>query len=139
MRGSSANQVTILIDGIPLNAAQTGIVNLGEIPLCNIEKIEIYSSNIPIELNTSPIGGVVNLITKKSYKTNGFIKLSAGSFETYNISAFRNRGNPQNFSYSYYAPEVGFSVKFFSYYNWGNTDKPAHLYNHELVSTTFVP
>jgi len=85
LRGSSAGQVTVLLDGVPLNAAQTGMVNLGDIPLSNIEKIEIYQSNVPVEFNTSPIGGVVNLVTKKSSSKRFYLKSTAGSFNTYGV------------------------------------------------------
>ena len=93
IRGSSANQVSILIDGIPLNSAQTGSVNLGDIPLENFEKIEIYYGNLPVEFNTSPIGGVVNLITKKAKSTRGYLKISSGSFETYSANAYGSYSN----------------------------------------------
>jgi iron complex outermembrane recepter protein len=113
LRGSSANQVTILIDGIPIDSAQSGVVNLGEIPISNLEKIEIYQSNIPVEFNTAPIGGVVNLITKKSHGTKSLMKLTGGSFDTYSsqflssynsdpfeiLGLFSNQKSRGNFKY----------------------------------------
>ena len=67
------------------------------------------------------------------------ITVPAGTYEAYNISIDDFRGSANNFSYTYYVPEVGFSAKFFSHSDWGNSEKPALDYKHELVSTTYTP
>ncbi|MBI5208317.1 MAG: TonB-dependent receptor, partial [Candidatus Firestonebacteria bacterium] len=41
LRGSTSDQVLVLIDGRPVNSISTGSANLSEISLDNIEKIEI--------------------------------------------------------------------------------------------------
>ncbi len=87
IRGSSAEQVTILLDGIPLNRGKGGFVNLGNIPLRSVERIEVYRGSAPLRFRASAIGGVINIVTKRiqedfSHQLAG----SYGSFETYEIA-----------------------------------------------------
>lgn len=63
--GSSADQVSIYLDGILLNTASSGAVNLADLPLDNVEKIEVYRGTSPAKFAASGIGGVVNIVTKK--------------------------------------------------------------------------
>ena len=42
IRGSTAEQVVVYLDGVPLNRALGGGVNLADLPLAQIESIEIY-------------------------------------------------------------------------------------------------
>jgi outer membrane receptor protein involved in Fe transport len=63
IRGSSARQVQVFLDGVPLNPDGSQAVNLSELPLAAFERVEIYRGSAPTELSSAPIGGVVNLIT----------------------------------------------------------------------------
>jgi iron complex outermembrane receptor protein len=84
IRGSSAEQVTVLLDGIPLNRGRNAVVNLSNIPLRSVERIEIYRGAAPLRFRSSAIGGVINIVTKRikegfSHQVSG----SYGSFNTY--------------------------------------------------------
>ena len=68
IRGSNANQVRIYVDGVPLNNAQGGEVNLSDLSFDNLEKIEIYKSGSSPGFSGSAIGGTVNLVTSKSFR-----------------------------------------------------------------------
>lgn len=83
IRGSSANQVPVYLDGIPLSQAQDTTVNLSDLPLDSIERIEVYRGAVPVGFGGGGIGGVVNLVTKPASATPE-TELSAGygSFET---------------------------------------------------------
>ncbi len=63
IRGSSARQVQVFLDGVPLNPDGSLAVNLSELPLAAFERLEIYRGGAPAELAAAPIGGVVNLVT----------------------------------------------------------------------------
>ena len=63
IRGSSARQVQVFLDGVPLNPDGSQAVNLSELPLAAFERVEIYRGSAPAELAAAPIGGVVNLVT----------------------------------------------------------------------------
>ncbi|MBI1909891.1 MAG: TonB-dependent receptor [Deltaproteobacteria bacterium] len=68
IRGSTSEQVQIYLDGVPINAAQGGAVNIASIPLSQIEKIEIYRGQTPSFYETSAIGGVVAITTKRFHQ-----------------------------------------------------------------------
>lgn len=92
IRGSSAAQVLVLIDGIPLNQAFGGAVNLGNIPLNNVERIEVFRGAVPVRYHTSALGGVINIITREP---SGDARIRAeagiGSFGEHYESLFMTR------------------------------------------------
>jgi vitamin B12 transporter len=66
IRGSSSNQVVILLDGVRLNSAQSGAVDLSTVPIDLIERIEISRGGGSAQTGSGAIGGVVNIITKRA-------------------------------------------------------------------------
>ena len=92
IRGSNPNQVVIYLDGMPLNDAKFGEVNLENLPIDNLERIEVYRSFTPVGFGVSGIGGVVNLVTKKSQDyTVNIVSASYGSFNTSKVSLSRSQ------------------------------------------------
>lgn len=70
MQGSSnyGADAKILIDGIPVVGKQNGAVDLSQINLSNIERVEIVKGPMSVSYGTDAIAGTVNLITKKTLK-----------------------------------------------------------------------
>jgi len=66
IRGIAARNVVICIDGIPMNDAGGGAVDLGAIDLNNVEKIEVYKDRVPAKFGGSGTGGAINFVTKKA-------------------------------------------------------------------------
>ncbi len=84
IRGSTSEQVAVYLDGIRLNQGVGRGVNISTIPTDQIERIEIYKGAAPAWFDSSTIGGVVNVITKKAgQKRNTRLIQSFGSFTTY--------------------------------------------------------
>ncbi|MCX6297190.1 MAG: TonB-dependent receptor [Bacteroidetes bacterium] len=69
-RGANSNQTVILIDGVRITdpSAINNAIDVAELSLVNIEKIEIVRGSHSTLYGSSAIGGVVNIITKKSNK-----------------------------------------------------------------------
>jgi len=65
IRGSSAEQVLVLLDGIPLNTCQGGGVDFSTIPLDEVERIEVVRGGGTAVYGPDAIGGVVNIITTR--------------------------------------------------------------------------
>jgi len=88
IRGSTASQVPIFLDGIPLSQAQDQTVNLADLPLDSVQRIDVYRGTVPVGFGGGGIGGVVNLVTKPASATPS-TELSAGygSFETRKVVA----------------------------------------------------
>ena len=90
IRGSSPEQVIVLLDGIRLNSAQRGGVNIASIPLEMIERIEVTRGGTSAVYGSDGIGGVVNIISKRGQKKDhpsGNIKGTYGSFHSAEASA----------------------------------------------------
>lgn len=97
MEGIGGENVKILIDGIPVIGRMNGDIDLSQINLGNIERIEIVEGPLSVQYGTNALAGTVNLITKKaSGKKSGIsVEPYYESIGVYNISAtagasFRN-------------------------------------------------
>jgi len=79
IRGSAANQVLVLVDGIPINQATTGVADLSSLPLSEFERIEIRRGVASSHYGGGAVGGVVNLVTRTGVEANGEFTLGLGS------------------------------------------------------------
>jgi len=68
LRGASAQQVQVLLDGLPLNGAYGGLVNLGEIALGQVRDVSIYRGIVPIQFARGGLGGAVDIRTRRATK-----------------------------------------------------------------------
>ncbi len=82
IRGSHTNQVLILIDGVKLNPAQNSTVDLSTLSLNWIDHIEILKSGGATLFGNDAIGGVINIVTRKSSGSDPSVSVKAarGSF-----------------------------------------------------------
>ncbi len=86
IRGSTLRQVEVFLDGIPLNPDGADVVNLAELPLSAFSRVEVWRGNAPASFVASPIGGVVNLVTRDAGPTE--LSASYGSWDTAHATAF---------------------------------------------------
>ncbi|MBF0197215.1 MAG: TonB-dependent receptor [Planctomycetes bacterium] len=92
IRASSPNQVKVFMDGVPLSEGSGGGVDLSKISLDELERIEIYRGTAPAKFGVSPIGGAINLVTKRvGRQSQAQLKLGVGSFGTYKASLLGSR------------------------------------------------
>ena len=91
LRGSSSDQVMVFLDGILLNDASGGGVDLSNISLSDVDAVEVYRGTTPVNFSQSSIGGVVNIRTRRSEKGfNSNAVAGYGSFNTRNLAGFIN-------------------------------------------------
>lgn len=83
MRGSTAAQVSVFVDGVMMNLTGDAAVNLSAIPAENIERIEVYRGYVPARFAGAPMGGVINIITKKPTEGHGHIRQGVRSYGGY--------------------------------------------------------
>ncbi|MFC1624112.1 TonB-dependent receptor plug domain-containing protein [Candidatus Omnitrophota bacterium] len=82
-RGASSSQVLTLIDGRPVNTPRDGVTDFNQIPLSNIERIEVLRGPASSIYGANAIGGVINIITKSGEeKGRTEILNKFGSFNT---------------------------------------------------------
>ncbi len=87
IRGSSAEQVAVFVDGVRINSALTGTVDFSTIPVDSIERIEVIRGATSARFGTDAIGGVINIVTKKVGAKRAIdLKLTGGSFSTLRTS-----------------------------------------------------
>ncbi|UOG92191.1 MAG: TonB-dependent vitamin B12 receptor [Candidatus Thiothrix sulfatifontis] len=83
IRGTNSSHVLVLIDGIKMGSATTGTVAFEDLPLDQVERIEVVRGPRSSLYGSEAIGGVIQIFTRKGGK--GFqpeISISAGSNNT---------------------------------------------------------
>ncbi|SDE69996.1 TonB-dependent receptor domain-containing protein [Sporomusa acidovorans] len=83
VRGSTGGEVNIYVDGVLVNSNADAAVDLSTIPIENVERIEVYRGYVPARFAGSPLGGAINIITKKPTDTKGSITTGMRSFNGY--------------------------------------------------------
>lgn len=87
IRGASAGNVLILIDGIPVNdpSVITNYYDLNLIPIDQVERIEILKGGQSTLYGSDAVAGVINIITKKAARKHFAVNAgtSAGSYATF--------------------------------------------------------
>lgn len=92
LRDVSSSKVVVVLDGQRLNTAQGGGVNVSDMTIDNIEKIELLRGGRSAQYGADAVGGVIRITTisqQDGTKSIGFgFKSTYGSFnrQIYNIS-----------------------------------------------------
>lgn len=85
MRGSEANHVLVLIDGVDVSDANTGAFDFAGLNARDIARIEVLRGEQSALYGSDAVGGVINIITKSgAVQENMSVALEAGSRNTFN-------------------------------------------------------
>lgn len=88
MQGFNADRVLILIDGSPLAPSSGSAVDLTQIAIGDVARIEITKGAVSALYGASAMGGVINVITKKpAHKRQAKVELSGGSWANQNVKS----------------------------------------------------
>jgi outer membrane receptor for ferrienterochelin and colicins len=133
LMGVSGQNVKILIDGVPVIGRLDGNIDLSQININDIERIEVIEGPVSTAYGSNALAGVINVITKKKTSTNGELA----------VDAYRESNGQDNVSLvagkqiKKYNVRVGGSRNFFG--GWNPTDggrydlwKPKEQYNGRL-------
>jgi outer membrane receptor for ferrienterochelin and colicins len=80
MQGLNGDKVKIMRDGVAMNGREGGNIDLGQINLYNVDRIEIVQGPMSIIYGTDALGGVINVIEKENRKS--FELQATANFET---------------------------------------------------------
>lgn len=113
IQGMTGQNVKILIDGVPVIGREGGSINLNQINLANIERIEMVEGPMSVNYGTDALGGVVNLITKKNAEKQ--TEVSASSYTE--SSGKYNFGMSAAFKYNKDIIQLNAGRNFFNGFN----------------------
>ena len=88
MQGVSGQNVKILVDGVPVIGRLNGNIDLAQLNLNNVERIEIVEGPLSVNYGTDALAGTINLITRKEEQGQGSVMLDSyyESAGQYNVS-----------------------------------------------------
>lgn len=78
LRGTNSDHLIVLIDGLRINSATLGTTSFENIPLSQIEKIEILRGPASSLYGADAIGGVIQIFTKKGGAGKPLIHAAVG-------------------------------------------------------------
>lgn len=94
MQGTGGEHIKILVDGVPVIGRQNGNIDLGQLNLSNVDRVEVVKGPMSVLYGTDALGGVINIITKTPNKNQWNAALT-GFYEStgqYNTDASLNLG-----------------------------------------------
>jgi outer membrane receptor for ferrienterochelin and colicins len=103
MQGISGENVKILIDGVPVIGRQGGNIDLTQLNIQNVERIEIIEGPMSVQYGTNALAGTLNIITKKkkeegvAFNINNYTE-SVGHFNVGSAFSLKQNGHNLNIS-----------------------------------------
>jgi len=91
IRGSSFEQVLVLVDGVRMRDGQTGHFNLNlAVPLDQVERIEVLRGPAASLYGSDAMAGVINIVTRRRGE-GSMASISRGSYETNEVQLSHRR------------------------------------------------
>ncbi|NHZ85113.1 MAG: TonB-dependent receptor plug domain-containing protein, partial [Planctomycetia bacterium] len=85
LRDVSSSKVVVVLDGQRLNTAQGGGVNVSDMTIDNIEKIELLRGGRSAQYGADAVGGVIRITTKSQQTGSKIVSLGVKTtFGSYN-------------------------------------------------------
>jgi vitamin B12 transporter len=100
IRGSTAAQTLIMIDGVPVNDSATGAFDVSRLTTNDLNRIEVVRGAGGALYGSQAIGGVVNLITEEGSGAPHFSLLSEGGNRASQQQALVFAGAEKKLAYS---------------------------------------
>ena len=112
LRGLSSEYVLVMIDGVPIAGRESGALDLSNINLGNVERVEIVKGSMSSLWGNHAIGGVINIITKKGGEPSLQLNTQYGTNNTslIGLTGNFNKGNFSNVSKVTLGNSDGFDV-----------------------------
>lgn len=117
VRGSTASQVGVYVDGVRMNLDSEAAFDLSTIPTENVARIEVYRGYVPARFAGAPMGGVINVVTKRPTKFGGSVS-----------QGFRDVGSAKKTNMEFTMP-LG-SGSMMAAWNWEEDDGDFKYHNY---------
>src|SRR5690554_3019111 len=87
LQGVEADRVLILIDGMPMTATTGSAIDVSQLAVLDIERIEVVKGAVSAQYGSAAMGGVVNIITRDvGAGLKGTFSADAGTYGDQNPS-----------------------------------------------------
>jgi len=98
LQGVSGQNVKILMDGVPIIGRLDGNIDISQINMSNVERIEIVEGPLSVSYGTDALAGTINIITKKNKAGSRFVDADAyyESIGQYNLNLATGFGIKQH-------------------------------------------
>lgn len=116
LQGISGENVKILVDGVPLIGRMNGNIDLSQINVNNIERIEFIEGPLSVQYGTNALAGTINIITKNSSTK----KISAGANAYYESIGTYNAGVDFNLALKKHNVQFNAGRNYFDGWNPGD-------------------
>ncbi len=130
LQGVSGQNVKILVDGIPVTGRLNGNIDISQINMNNVERIEIIEGPLSVSYGTDALAGTINIITKKTQKET-FSVSSTNYYEStgqYNFSGRIGYRKNKNII------TLSGGRNYFD--GWNSNDKPFYIEQKHLADST---
>lgn len=99
LQGLGGEQVKYMVDGVPIIGRVNGDIDISQINLNDVERIEIIEGPASVLYGTNALGGVINIITKteQSEKLHTGLNLYYESVGNYNTDLMVSFSNKRHF------------------------------------------
>lgn len=105
LRGTESDHVLVLVDGVEVGSATTGTASFEDLPLANVERIEIVRGPRSSLYGSRAIGGVIQIFTREG--EGGHATVGAGTHERRQGSAgYGSKSGGTSFSVNVSAEET---------------------------------
>lgn len=97
LRGQQSKNLAIFIDGVRLQADNIGTIRLVDLPVDQIDRVEILRGNAGALYGEAAVGGVINIFTRSGTgKPGGYGSISYGARNTSDVSVGYSGGGGQS-------------------------------------------
>ena len=96
VRGSNSDHVLILVNGVRVGSATTGVKSLSSVAMALVERVEIVRGPRAALWGSDAIGGVVQIFTRQFGQGEGQVGIKYGSQNTQEAYAALGFGNNQH-------------------------------------------
>jgi iron complex outermembrane receptor protein len=140
LRGSTFNQVLVLVDGVRVNDPLTGHFNgYVPVPLAEIERVEVIKGTASSIYGADAVGGVINFITKtklenKHLDVHATVKAGENGFLSSNISLL---GQAKKWRFSAGVQSNKSDGELLSNPNYGEVASAPEMYNTWFETQTY--
>ncbi len=95
VRGLEGKRIGFFINGFPMSE-NSDFVDVDDIPITLIERIEVYKGVVPAKFGGSSIGGAVNIVIKEFPPTYIDLNYTRESFNTNKIGVVLKKNDPES-------------------------------------------